>query len=238
MISAVLFDLDGVLMETELETFRFYQAELKQRYGVALPNNHFRFKAGRKSVDFWRDALTDEQRRRVDTTALTAYKRERFAAEPERYIRRVPGGRELLSTLRRHRVPLALASQNEPRVINAAVSWLGVREFFTVVLTIADIKNLKPDPEIYLLAARKLNVTPAACAVIEDSLDGVGAAKNAGMRCIAIRHPYTPQGHLDCADVIVDALAALSWPIIRGGPGSIQPRKQKDAADGDPPLYR
>ncbi|MDO8559567.1 MAG: HAD hydrolase-like protein, partial [bacterium] len=123
MVRAVLFDLDGVLMETELQTFRFYQDELKRRYDITLSNDAFRFKAGRKSADFWRDALNDEQRRTVDTTALTRYKREHFGATPSRYISRVQGGPELLAVLRQTGVPLALASQNEPFMINAAVDW-------------------------------------------------------------------------------------------------------------------
>ncbi|MDO8559717.1 MAG: HAD-IA family hydrolase, partial [bacterium] len=87
---------------------------------------------------------------------------------------------------------------------------------FSVILTIADIKRLKPDPEIYLLAADRLNVQPTDCVVIEDSRDGVGAAKNAGMYCIAIRHPYTPSGHLDRADRIVERFTELTPTLIAG----------------------
>ena len=215
MAQAVLFDLDGVLIETELQTFRFYQEEL-QRYGIFLKDSDFQYKAGRKSADFWNDALTPEQRRTVDTQQLTARKRERFGAEPDRFIRRVAGGRKLLATLQWEGLPLALASQNEPRMVNAAVDWLGVREYFAAILTIADIQRLKPDPKIYLLAAGRLGVPPAACVVIEDSRDGIGAAKNAGMRCIAIRHPYSPPGHLDRADCTVAAVADITLPLIRG----------------------
>ncbi len=218
MVKAVLFDLDGVLMETELQTFRLYQEELQRRYGIMLPDDAFRFKAGRKSADFWRDALTDEQRRVVDTAALTAYKRQQFGAAPARYIQRVAGGPELLASLRQARLPLALASQNEPFMINAAVDWLGVRKFFSVILTIADIQRLKPDPEIYLLAAERLNVPPTACVVIEDSRDGIGAANNAGMYCFAIRHPYTPPSHVARADRVVEKLTDLTPDLLANAP--------------------
>jgi beta-phosphoglucomutase-like phosphatase (HAD superfamily) len=72
-----------------------------------------------------------------------------------------------------------------------------------------DIQHKKPHPQIYLLAAQKLGVSPKESLVIEDSLDGILSAKAAGMRCVALRHPYTPPQHLLQADWVVDNLKKI-----------------------------
>ena len=215
MIKAILFDLDGVLIETEKETFTFYQNYLKEHHKITLPNSAFAFKAGKKSVDFWNAALTPEQRALVDTKALTLLKRKCFIENPERFIKKVAGGEALLELLQRHGYKLALGSQNEAEMIKSAVGWLDVAAYFQAVLTISDIKQLKPSPEIYLLAAHKLKVEPGDCVVIEDSKDGIEAAKNANMKCIAIEHPYTPPGDLDQADVKIQHLSEVTIPLVR-----------------------
>lgn len=205
-VRAVLFDLDGVLIETERETFIFYQRYLKQHYGILLPDSAFQFKAGRKSVDFWRDALTSQQRNVVDTEKLTALKREEFNMHPDTYIKEVPGGKDLLAALLARGLKTALATQNEARMMHTVLEWLGIEDLFDIKLSLADIKKKKPDPEIYLKAANLLSLEPGQCVVVEDSQDGVNAAKNAGMACIAFAHPYTPASSHDRADHIVTAL--------------------------------
>lgn len=214
MIQAVLFDLDGVLIETEHETFKFYQNYLAEHYGIELTDDDFKYKAGRKSVDFWNAVLTPKQRLLVDTKKITALKRNLFGAQPQNFIKKVPGGGELLIALKHEKFKIALASQNEIAMINAAIDWLNVRQYFEVLLSIDDVERLKPDPEIYLLAARKLGIKPEACVVIEDSQDGIGAAKNAGMLCIAIKHPYTPPGDTARADIAVRALNEITAAMI------------------------
>ncbi|NUM25588.1 MAG: HAD family phosphatase [Candidatus Buchananbacteria bacterium] len=214
MIKAILFDLDGVLIETEKETFKFYQKILGQDYGIFLKDEDFKYKAGRKSKDFWNDILTPEQQEKIDVKKLTQNKREAFNTDPDKYVKAMPGGKKLLELLKGQGFKLALASQNESRMIESMMRWLGIKEYFEVILSIDQITNLKPDPEIYLLAAQKLGVTPAECVVIEDSKDGVGSAKNAGMKCIGINHPYTPPGALNAADTTVDALSDINPAVI------------------------
>ena len=205
MYKAALFDMDGVLIETEKETFKFYQEELKNQ-GIILKDKDFKYKAGRKSVDFWNDVLTEEEQKKIDVRALTNLKREMFNMNPEKYIKKVEGGKEVLATLKNKEIRLALVTQNELRMANSSIDWLGIRELFDVILTIEDIENLKPSPEIYLLAAKKLGAIPAECIVIEDSRDGVVAAKNAEMTCIGINHPYTPKDALDKSDYKINNL--------------------------------
>ncbi|MFA5022642.1 MAG: HAD family phosphatase [Patescibacteria group bacterium] len=213
MIKAILFDLDGVLIETELETFKFYQNYLKD-YGITLADTDFKYKAGRKSVDFWNDVLTPEQQAKIDVKKLTQIKREAFNTAPQNYVKKVAGGKELLEYLKTNNFKLALVSQNESRMINTMMDWLEIKSFFDIIISIDQITKLKPDPEIYLLAANKLGITPNECIVIEDSKDGVGSAKNAKMKCIGVKHEYTPPTDLSLADVKIDNLAEITLALI------------------------
>ncbi|MAF14016.1 MAG: hypothetical protein CMI53_03940 [Parcubacteria group bacterium] len=213
MIKAVLFDLDGVLIKTEHETFKFYQDYLEKK-GINLRDSDFKFKAGRKSKDFWNDVLTLEQKKIIDFEKLTQLKREEFNTEPDKYVTKVDGGEELLKLLKKNNFKLAIISQNESQMISSMADWLNIREFFEVILSIDDITNLKPDPEIYLLAAKKLGVTSNECVVIEDSKDGIGSAKNAGMKCIGVKHNFMPKGTYDQADTTVKKLSEINLNLI------------------------
>lgn len=216
MLKAVIFDLDGVLIETELETFRFYQKRLAD-LGVHLPEDAFRYKAGRKSKDFFNDALTEDQRQQVDVAKLLAEKRELFNISISQYAKKVPGGQELIKWLSGQGLTLALASQNEPRMINSSLDWLGVRGYFEIILSLEDIKNKKPDPEIYERARTLLGCALKECVVIEDSRDGVLAAQNAGIFCIQLSHPYMPKEIASLGDLTVNSLDEVCAAIARYG---------------------
>ena len=206
MIKAILFDLDGVLIETEKETFKFYQEYFKKNYNIIIKDEDFKYKTGRKSKDFFKDIFTPEQREKIDTKRITDYKRELFNTQIDKYTKKVPGGRELLQYLKEKGYLMALVSQNEPRMIKSTMDWLKIEKYFGVILSLDDISNKKPNPEIYLLAARGLKVKPDECIVIEDAYDGVTAAKNGKFVCIALRHNYMPEETYENADKIADSL--------------------------------
>lgn len=208
MKKAVLFDLDGVLIETEKETFRFYQDYFKDK-GIIIKDEDFKFKAGRKSVDFFSAILSPEQLQQFNTKEITDLKRELFNTNLDKYVKKVPGGKELLQTLKETGIPMALGSQNESRMINSVLEWLDVRPYFECVLSLDDITKKKPDPEIYLLAASKMSAKPEDCLVIEDSRDGIAAAKNAGMYCVALWHDYMPDDNYKNADAVIKELGEL-----------------------------
>ncbi len=212
---AVLFDLDGVLIETERETFAFYQDYLKRRYDIILPEGAFRYKIGRKSADFWRDALTPLERKVVNVEKLTLLKRKLFMTHPQRYVKKVAGAKRLLQSLQRSRYKLALTTQNEEQMMRSVFRWLGIRDYFDIALSPEDISHNKPHPEIYRRAARMLHVTAENCVVIEDSYDGILAAKRAKMTCVAIEHPYSPPGNAVHADFSVASLLDIHVPLIQ-----------------------
>lgn len=215
MIKAILFDLDGVLIKTELETFRFYQDYLQKHHNIELPDSDFKYKYGRKSKDFFHDVFTEEQRKMIDIEKLTGIKRELFDKEIDRFVSKAEGVHELLQWLRSQKYKLALCSQNERPMIDRVINWLDVSQYFDFTLSLQDITEKKPKPEIYIKGAEKLGIKPDQCLVIEDSQDGVRAAKNAGMICIGVAHNYTPEGYLDEADHIVHSLMEITDVLSR-----------------------
>ena len=148
-----------------------------------MPDDGFQYKVGRKSVDFWKNVLSEDQRNIVNTEKLTALKRELFNAHPERYIKKIAGGKELIESVKKMGWKVALTTQNEERMMQTVLSWLQISDLFDLKLSLKDIARKKPDPEIYLKAAKILQAVPGECIVIEDSVDGIMAAKNAGMYC-------------------------------------------------------
>lgn len=213
MIKGILFDLDGVLIETEQETFNFYKEELL-KYNIELKDSDFKYKAGRKSVDFWNDVLSEGQLAEIDVKLLTQKKRDAFNANPDKYLKKTEGVRELLEELKNANYKIALTSQNEAKMINTVVDWLNIREYFDVILSIDDIERLKPEPEIYEKAMGALDLKAEESIVIEDSADGVKAAKAAGCKCIGIKHFYTPEGDLDMADLVVEGIGQVDLSKI------------------------
>lgn len=202
------------MIQTEKETFNFYRAELeKQR--IYLSDSDFQYKIGKKSVDFWSKVLTPDQLKHVDTEGLTSKKRALFLKFPEKYIKRVSGIEKTLRTLRNCGLKIALSTQNEREMVDGILEWLNIGRFFSAVLTLQDITNKKPHPEIFLSSAAKLGVAPEECAVVEDSKDGILACKNAGMRCIGVIHEYTPKGHLENADLQISDISLLTPELIR-----------------------
>ena len=99
---------------------------------------------------------------------------------------------------------IGLGSSSVRPMVNNVLTRFGIIEYFDALTTGDEVEHSKPDPTIYLLAAKKLGVNPADCTVVEDAASGVKAAKAAGMQCIAVRNPNSGQQDLSLADKIID----------------------------------
>ncbi|MBI4301384.1 MAG: HAD-IA family hydrolase, partial [Chloroflexi bacterium] len=110
---------------------------------------------------------------------------------------------------------LALATSSTSSV-DLVIDGLGLRNIFDVIVSGHDVVRPKPDPEIFVLTAQKLGVSPAECLVLEDSAAGVEAAQKAGMRCIAIPSEATKGQDFSQADLIIESLAQIKLALIEG----------------------
>ncbi len=208
MIKAIIFDLDGVLLETEPQTFNFFKEYLKD-FGVYLKDQDLSKKIGRKSVDFFNDVLNPEQLKQINTRELIELKRNKFHEDLQKYTRAIPFAKQVVDELKSRGLKLGLASQNEDVMIRKVLGWLDLKDDFQTVLTLQDIQHKKPHPEIYQMAMARLQVAPGESMVVEDSLTGIEAAKASGARVVALRHPYTPFDHIVKADDVITDLRQI-----------------------------
>lgn len=207
-ITAAIFDFDETLIDLEAQHTEAHAA-LCRDYGSdyeQMPES-FRKSTGNRIIDDIR-----QMRARFGWSAseeeLLARRQEHFDAICERGdLDLLPGARELIRALRARGIPLAITSSAVGASIERILTRLGVRDAFALIVDGSEVVHGKPDPEAYLLTARKLGVRPEECVVFEDSHVGVLAAKRAGMFCVAVRNPRAQlRQDLSAADVIVERL--------------------------------
>ena len=119
-----------------------------------------------------------------------------------------PGAAELIDRLERRRIPKAIATSSTREYVDAVFGPHGLIDRFAFVLTADDVTHGKPHPEIYAKAADRLGFPAASVVVLEDSINGMKAAKAAGCRCVVVPHEQAPREELSMADLVAPSLAA------------------------------
>lgn len=183
--AAVLFDLDGVLIDTTALHYRVWD-EFARARGFVPSREQLLATNGRRADETIRNwlgsTLSDHQ-----VAAITAdremYFNRLLATEP---VPAVPGAIEFAGALRAANVLIAVATSATPQNARLSLARVGMESFFSVVISAADVANGKPHPEPYLKAAERLGVSAKVCLVIEDSVSGIRAAKAAGAKCLAM----------------------------------------------------
>jgi len=201
-VRAVLWDLDGVLVDSAPFHFQAWR-ELLASLGRELSEADFRRTFGLRNDAILSDLVGD----------LPSAEVERLAARKEALFRRaalgnivpLPGALALLRLLHERGFKLALVSSTPHGNIDLILGSLGVEGAFDVIVGEEGVRQGKPDPEGFLLAARRLGVPPGECVVIEDAPVGVEAAKRGGMRCVGISRDR-PRDALAEADLVVETL--------------------------------
>jgi HAD superfamily hydrolase (TIGR01509 family) len=141
----------------------------------------------------------------------------RLAARYRRELPLIPGAVDAVSRIA-ERWPLGLASSSNRLLIELALELAGIQDLFKAVVSSEEVPRGKPAPDVYLEAARRLGIAPERCAAVEDSHSGIGSAKAAGMRVVAIPNPSFPPGDdaLAEADVVLRSLAELTPEALTG----------------------
>lgn len=209
MLRALILDFDGTMVDTEWPAFCAWQA-IYGRYGAALSLQEWVVCVG---SGFGFDPFEHLQRQvpgqRLDREAILA---ERLADK----IRRIgdgplmPGVADRIAEARALGWRLAVASSSPASWVHPHLRRLGLFEQLDAITTRDDVTRTKPDPEIFLTTAAALGVPPAGCVVCEDSLNGVHAAKAAGMLAVAVPNRVTAGLDFSGADLRVESLTALS----------------------------
>ncbi|HSF05784.1 MAG TPA: HAD family phosphatase [Methylomirabilota bacterium] len=213
-IEAVLFDMDGVLVDSEplhLEAARRLLATHGVRYSQEENAEFIGF------TDL--EIFTILKSRHGLAPAIAELARQ-FAMELVELLTReavpLPGVPAVLVALRRAGYRLALASSSTPQVIAATLRALRIDELFSTVVSSVEVGRGKPAPDVFLLAASRLGLPPGRCLVVEDSRNGVLAAKRAGMACVAVPCAATRHQEFVEADLVLNSLEEL-LPLLPGG---------------------
>jgi HAD superfamily hydrolase (TIGR01549 family) len=208
-LQAVLFDLDGVLIDSEQLGLEIAKKVLEEE-GLSISADDLRDFVGVPDRDFYRRVAAAHPSR--DFEGLLTRHTELYEAELHK-VSEVEGAVELINRFKGV-VPLGLVSGSTRRQINQVLNRLNLLDVFKVVVSADDVPCGKPDPHCYRLAARQLGVQEVGCVAIEDSDSGIRAAKGAGMWAVAYR-PYCPEDAREIADAVVKRLTDVTVPMLQ-----------------------
>lgn len=210
MISTLIFDLDGLLSDTEKLHRQAYQ-EVLAGFGVALSDREYEehwIRDGKGIGEFAADF-----RLSLDIDAVRRGKAKRYDELVRSQVEPMPGALQVLERMRAHKT-LALATASYYESAMAVLETLRMKEYFSCIGTKANAERAKPFPDIFLWVASTLDVSPEECLVLEDSGKGVAAACAAGMRSIAVPNRYTAAHDFSKAGTVLNSLDEVTLDLV------------------------
>ncbi len=214
MIEAILWDMDGVLVDTADLHFRAWRRLLSE-LGRSLTEEEFRATFGLRNDLILRDLLGDTPAGEIERLS---YRKEAFFREQAAgRVRPLPGAVELVRRAREAGRRMAVVTSTPRANIDLVLESAGLAGNFDAIVAAEDVSQGKPDPEGFLLAARMLSVAPERCLVIEDAPGGIEAARRAGMCSLAVATTHRRQ-ELAAADSVVDSLSEVAAIEMPAGP--------------------
>jgi HAD superfamily hydrolase (TIGR01509 family) len=200
---AVIFDMDGVLADTE-PIYMGINRDLLSMLGVTLPSEHLLAYVGIPAKRMWTE-LRSRFELQQPLSELIRLEKDRQVQHLRgmKQIPEFPGARQLLEELRQMGIAMAVGSSSSREIVELVLSKVAIRHFFTATVSGEDVSRGKPAPDIFLRAAERLEVESQECVVIEDSPPGVEGAKNAGMLCVGFANAHSGKLDLTGADLIL-----------------------------------
>jgi HAD superfamily hydrolase (TIGR01509 family) len=215
VIEAVVFDLDGVLIQSE-EVWDDVREQFVRERGGRYDAEIQRAMMGMSSPE-WSRYLHEDAGVADDPDAINAEVVRRLLSAYRDRLPLIPGALDAVRRLA-DRFPLGIASSSNRELIDAVLEAAGLAALFAATVSSEEVAHGKPAPDVYLEAARRLGIAPERCAAVEDSHGGIRSAKNAGMRVVAIPNPsYPPDDEaLALADVTIGSLDELTVGVVSG----------------------
>lgn len=213
MIKAIIFDMDGVLVDSEPFHLEIEKRQFRRNQIQVSDEEHLGY-MGVSSELMWRKIAERHSLSQSVEELIEQNRTETFHFFSElNEIPVMPGLVDLLEKLRQKNYPMAVASSSVPEIIGLILEKTGLRMYFTVVVSSQEAGKSKPEPDVFLLAAEKLGMSPDQCVIIEDSENGIKAAHAARMSCVAYQGPGADPLSLKDADAVVRSYAQLAMML-------------------------
>jgi beta-phosphoglucomutase family hydrolase len=207
---AVIFDMDGVLVENSEFHDRAWKM-IFEKYNSKIKPEEIKSIFGGTNYMFVTKLLgkTDEN----DIKAIAEEKETLYREIYKEHIRLPEGLLNLLNELKQNKIPMAVATSAPKVNLDFVFDTLNIRKYFDVVIDESFVKHGKPDPEIYRITAKQLNIIPEKCIVIEDSVFGIQSAKANGMKVIGITTTFS-EGQINFADLVIKSFKEIDLRSI------------------------
>ncbi|HLY95236.1 MAG TPA: HAD family phosphatase [Gaiellaceae bacterium] len=215
MIEAVVFDMDGVLLQSE-EVWDVVREQYVRERGGRYDAEVQRTMMGMSSTE-WSRYLHDDAGVADEPEEINAEVVRRMLSAYKEHLPLIPGAVDAVRRVAAE-FPLGLASSSNRELIDVALEQAGLVPYFAATVSSEEVARGKPAPDVYLEATRRLGVDPKRCAAVEDSHGGIRSAKAAGMRVVAIPNPsYPPDDDaLAQADDVLGSLSELTAESVAG----------------------
>lgn len=207
MIQAVIFDFDGLIIDSEPLQSKAFEMLLTKYGKVPVLNNRGLVHEPGVGEPINNTKIIQHYEIKEKLDIFMEKRRKIYLELLKAQMKPITGFLPLIKKLKRKNIKMAIATSSPKNQINLVLSNLEIKNYFQVVVSANDVKRLKPHPDLYLKTLKKLSEKPTECIALEDSESGVVSAKTAGLYVIAIPSQYTKHQNFSQADMILENLS-------------------------------
>lgn len=212
MLEAVIFDVDGLIIDSEPLHLQAYN-DILENYGIKISENEYSKIVGNKTEIILKYIKTKYSiNESIDV--LLSLKNSRYQNLKKNNTVPRDGVLDLITKIYSKQYKLAIATSSNRKETNDVLSFLELTDKFDIVVSEDDVNYVKPNPEIFNFISNKLNISASNCVVLEDSERGIMAAKLAKMKCIAVPNSITKNNDFSSADIVVENFNQISIEIL------------------------
>lgn len=213
MITTVIFDMDGVIIDSE-PTHQKLEFEMFAELGLHISDEEHKTFVGTSSIDMWTRIKENHDLKKTPYELLMYGRKKYWDALDQGRVPLVNGSKKLMSLLHQHDFIIQVASSATRPTVDKVIDHFNLGHLVSFRIGGNEVKKSKPDPEIFIKAAHQSSSKPLNCVVIEDSANGIKAANEAGMVSIGYKNPGTGDQDLSEADFVVRDLNEISVEFI------------------------